>query len=122
MPYVDGFVAAVPDDRKAEYVAFARTTWGRIFAPAGALRMVEGWGDDVPEGEVTSFPMAVKRAPGESVLFSWIEWPDKATRDACMTAMAEGSGPEGMGEMPFDGKRMIYGGFEPVLTVERDAG
>jgi uncharacterized protein YbaA (DUF1428 family) len=122
MPYVDGFVAAVPDDRRAEYIAFARTSWDRIFAPAGALRMMEAWGDDVPDGAVTSFPMAVKRAPGESVLFSWIEWPDKATRDACMTAMAEGSGAEGMGEMPFDGKRMIYGGFEPVLTMERDAG
>jgi len=122
MSYIDGFVAAVPTDRKADYIAHAKEAWERIFAPAGALRCNETWGDDVPEGKVTSFPMAVKCKPDETVVFSWIEWPDKATRDACMAAMQAGDGMEGMAEMPMDGKRMIFGGFEPILTLDRTSG
>ena len=117
MSYFDGFVAAVPEARKEEYVAHARQAWERIFAPAGALQVLEGWGDDVPEGEVSSFPMAVKREPGETVVFSFIEWPDRATRDACYAQMQAGGMPEGMSDMPFDGRRMIYGGFTPVLVA-----
>ena len=75
----------------------------------------------MPEGEVASFPMAVKREPGETVVLGWIEWPDKRTRDACSAAMADGA-TTGMADMPFDGKRLIYGGFVPIITVERKAG
>ena len=78
--------------------------------------MRECWGDDVPDGEVTSFPMAVRKEPGETVVFSWIEWPDKATRDKCMGAMRSDPRFEAMGAMPFDGKRMIFGGFEPIVS------
>ncbi|MCI5112148.1 MAG: DUF1428 domain-containing protein [Marivita sp.] len=122
MPYIDGFVAAVPTDRKADYIAHAREAWDRIFAPAGALRCTEAWGDDVPDGKVTSFPMAVQCKPGETVVFSWIEWPDKPTRDACMAAMEAGEGMDAMAEMPMDGQRMIFGGFDPVLTLESTSG
>ena len=117
MSYFDGFVAAVPEARKEEYVAHAKQAWERIFAPAGAVRVLEAWGDDVPEGEVTSFPMAVKREAGEAVVLSFIEWPDRAARDACYARMQAGDMPEGMSDMPFDGRRMIYGGFTPVLVA-----
>ena len=114
MPYFDGFVAAVPVANKQAYVDQSRHAWETMFKGWGALSHFEGWGDDVPDGEVTSFPMAVKKRDDEVVVFSWVEWPDKATRDAAWGKMME-QGPEAMGEMPFDGKRMIFGGFAPVF-------
>jgi uncharacterized protein YbaA (DUF1428 family) len=116
MSYFDAFLAPVAAENREAYAAHARDAWSRVFAPAGALRMVEAWADDVPDGEVTSFPMAVKLAEGERVVVSWIEWPDKATRDACHERMRAGETEE-MGEMPFDGRRMIYGGFVPLMVV-----
>lgn len=117
MSYYAGFVAAVPNANRDAFVAHARQAWEAIFKPMGALAQVETWGDAVPDGEVTSFPMAVKAQADETVVFSWIEWPDKATHDAAHARMMEpGFAPE-MAEMPFDGKRMIYGGFEPVLEL-----
>lgn len=82
MSYFDGFVAAVPAANKDAYIAKARMGWDKMFRDLGALSMVENWADDVPDGEVTSFPMAVRKKDDEVVIFSWIEWPDKATRDA----------------------------------------
>ena len=116
MPYVDGFVAAVPTARRDEYKRFAEKAWP-IFRDLGAVAVWECWGDDVPEGEATSFPKAVQAAPDETVVLSWTLWPDTQTRDAGWQRMM--SDPEisaAMGEMPFDGKRMIYGGFTPLLT------
>ena len=115
MAYVDGFVAPVPADNKAAYIAYAEACWP-LFARAGALRMMETWGDAVPDGVHTSFPMAVKLEPGEVVVFSWIEWPDKATRDACHAAMPQQVEWENLGPMPLDGKRMVYGGFSPIVS------
>jgi len=114
MPYIDGFATAVPRTNRDLYIAYARAAW-LVFRKRGALRMVEGWGDEVPDGVHTSFPMALRLEPGEVVLFSWIEWPDKATRDACHAAMPTDPDMAALGEMPFDGKRMIYGGFVPVV-------
>ncbi len=116
MTYVDGLVAAVPSDRKDDYIAFSRRTWP-LFKEYGALSMRECWGVDVPDGEVTSFPMAVKKSQDETVVFSWIEWPDKATRDAWMTSMENDPRWDvfSPGNLPFDGKRMIYGGFETIF-------
>ena len=113
MPYVDGFVAAVPAANREAYLAHA----GRMAAVMrrhGAERIVGCWGDDVPEGEVTSFPMAVRRQEGEAVIFSWVWWPDLAVRDAGWAAMMadEAMAAEAM---PFDGKRMMLGGFEVVV-------
>lgn len=115
MPYVDGFVAAVPDANRDAYVRLA-TDAARVFKAHGALRVVECWGDDVPEGKLTSFPMAVRREPGETVVFAWIVWPDKATRDAAHPKVeaAMRTRPD-TDPVPFDGKRMIYGGFEMVV-------
>ncbi len=116
MAYVDGFAAPVKTSDKAAYIAFAQGTWA-MFRKRGALRMVECWGDDVPDGVATSFPMAVKVEDGETVVFSWIEWPDRATRDACHAAMPTDPDIQALGEMPFDGRRMIFGGFVPIVDV-----
>jgi len=116
MSYVDGFAAAVPTDRKADYLDFV-TRAAAVFKEHGALEIVECWGDDVPEGELTSFPIAVKRQPGETVVFSWVIWTDRAARDAGMRAVTADPRmrhDEGGIPMPFDGKRMIYGGFEVI--------
>lgn len=116
MSYYDGFMAAVPTANKQAYIEHAIGAWEHMFKDLGALSMVETWADDVPEGEVTSFSMAVKKQDDETVVLSWIEWPDKATRDAGWAKMME-AGPDAMGDMPFDGKRLIYGGFAPIVSL-----
>ncbi|WAL59868.1 DUF1428 domain-containing protein [Thermocoleostomius sinensis] len=121
MPYVDGFVLAVPSANKEVYKQYAEDA-AIIFKEHGALKVVECWGDDVPEGKVTSFPLAVQRQADETVCFAWIVWPSREVRDEGMKkVMAD---PRSMqpeknpnAEMPFDGKRMIYGGFEMVVDV-----
>jgi uncharacterized protein YbaA (DUF1428 family) len=113
MSYVSGFLTPVRTENKARYVASARKGWD-LFKEFGALGMTEGWGVDVPDGETTSFPMAVKLEDGEVVVFSWIIWPDKATADAAWQKMMEDPRMKDM-DMPFDGKRMMWGGFETVF-------
>lgn len=115
MAYIDGFVVAVPTANKEIYIAHARAA-GEIFKEFGATRMVEGWGDDVPTGKTTDFYRAVKAEPEETVLFSWLEWPSKEVRDAGHAKMMEDPRMREM-EMPFDGKRMIFGGFTPIVEV-----
>jgi uncharacterized protein YbaA (DUF1428 family) len=123
MSYIDGFVIAVPTANRQKFIDHARTA-DSVFLEMGALRILECWGDDVPEGKQTDFRRAVQAKDDESVVFSWVEWPDKATRDACMGKMEELSktddrfNPE-KNPMPFDGKRLIYGGFAPVVTLEK---
>lgn len=115
MAYVDGFVAAVPTANKEQYMEFSRKS-ATIFKRHGALKMVECWGDEVPEGKVTSFPMAVKCQPGETVVLSWVLWPSRATHDVGMKqVMADHEAEMLPSAMPFDGKRMIYGGFEVIV-------
>lgn len=115
MSYADGFVAAVPTVNKEKYLAHAEFA-AEIFKEYGALKVVETWGSDVPEGEVTSFPMAVKADENETVVFSWVIWPSKAVRDSGWQKLMEDPrmSPEN-NPMPFDGKRMIYGGFDIIL-------
>jgi uncharacterized protein YbaA (DUF1428 family) len=114
MTYVDGFLAAVPAHKKAEFIEFNRRM-GAIFKEHGALTVVDCWGDDVPEGKVTSMPMAVKRQEGEVVCFSWLTWPSKDARNAGMKKAMEDPRMQGA-EMPFDGKRIIVGGFEMISS------
>jgi uncharacterized protein YbaA (DUF1428 family) len=115
MKYVDGFVAAVPTANREAYHQHAELAAG-VFKENGALSVVECWGDDVPEGEETSFPLAVKRQPDESVVFAWITWPSKAARDAGMAkVMTDPRMDMKINPMPFDGKRLIYGGFDVLL-------
>ncbi|MEM9682916.1 MAG: DUF1428 family protein [Pseudomonadota bacterium] len=113
MSYVDGFVIAVPTANKEAYRELA-TKLAPIFKENGALRVVECWADDVSDGEVTSFPMAVKCEPHETVAFAWIEWPSREARDAGNKKVFEDPRLH-QDELPFDGKRMIFGGFEPIL-------
>lgn len=115
MSYVDGFVAAVPTANKDKYIEHARIA-ASVFKEHGALKIVETWGDDVPDGEITSFPMAVKCEANESVVFSWVIWPSKEARDAGWQAVMEDPRmhPD-ENPMPFDGKRLIYGGFNIIL-------
>ena len=117
MTYVSGFTAAVPATNKQAFIDHARIA-AEVFREHGALSVVENWGVDVPDGEVTSFPMAVKCKPDEVVVFSWITWPDKASCEKAMEAMMTDPrmSPD-TNPMPFDGQRMIFGGFETVLEA-----
>ena len=117
MTYVDGYVIPVPTAKKADYLALAKTA-APIFKENGALTVVECWGDDVPDGKVTSFPMAVKKTDDETVVFSWITWPSREVRDAGMKAVMEDPRMDmDMAQMPFDGKRMIFAGFEAIVEA-----
>ena len=115
MKYVDGFVVAVPADQKEAYRQLAAKSVA-LFKEFGVTRIVECWADDVPDGNFTDFRMAVKAEDHEEVVFSWIEYPSKEIRDAAnQKIMADPRMRELGNEMPFDGKRMIYGGFVPIL-------
>lgn len=117
MTYVDGFVLAVPTANREKYKSVAEES-AKIFKRHGALKVVECWGEDIPDGEVTSFPMAVKATAEETVVFSWILWADKATRDVGMKkAMEDPEMNMDMASMPFDGKRVIFGGFDILLDT-----
>ena len=117
MAYVDGFVIAVPKSNLDPYKAMARECES-IWREFGAIEYVECVGDDVPYGEVTSFPRAVQAKDDETVVFSWIVYPDRATRDdANKKIMADERLKKMMESPPFDGKRMIYGGFKPFLGL-----
>ncbi len=115
MQYIDGCVIPVPTADKQKYLDHARIA-AAVFKEHGALQIVECWGDDVPEGKLTSFPMAVKREPHETVVFSWIVWPSRQVRDAGMAKVMADVRLQSV-DMPFDGKRMIFGGFEMLLDA-----
>jgi uncharacterized protein YbaA (DUF1428 family) len=115
MTYVDGFLLAVPTANKSLYRGVAEKA-AVVFKECGALSLVECWGDDVPEGKVNSMHSAVMRKPDETVVFAWITWPSKSVRDAGMKKVMEDSRlQEEMNPMPFDGQRMIFGGFEVIV-------
>lgn len=116
MSYVDGYVLAVPRKNKAEYIRLAEES-AVVFKDHGALSVVENWADDVPQGERTSLPKAVQCEEGEDVVFSWIVWPSREARDAGNKAVMEDPRLQGwdMSKMPFDGKRMIFGGFTTIV-------
>lgn len=122
MNYVEGFVAAVPAGNKEAYLKHA-TAAATLFKEFGASRIVEAWGDDVPDGEVTDFKRAVKAEPGEIVVFSWHEYPSKeAAEETYRKAMSDPRMEEIGSGMPFDGKRMIYGGFTTIATKQEGEG
>lgn len=112
--FVDGFLLAVPDANKERYRKLATDT-AQAFKRHGATEIVECWAEDVPEGKLTSMPMAVKLEAGESVVFAWIAWPSREVRDAGMKAIMED--PSLHQDVPFDGKRMIFGGFRILVSA-----
>jgi uncharacterized protein YbaA (DUF1428 family) len=116
MSYIDGFVAPVPMANKEEYRKLC-TEASQLFRDYGATQVVECWGDDVPDGEVTDFKRAVAAKPGETVVFAWVVWPSKAARDAGNEKMmTDPRMKPNAGEL-FDGKRMIFGGFQVLLDT-----
>ena len=117
MNYVDGFVIAVPTANRDVYQKYAQAA-AAVFKAYGALSVVECWGNDVPEGKITSFPMAVKCQPDETVVFSWVLWPSKAIRDqAHPKIMQDPRFDMAKNPMPCDGKRIIYGGFDVIVEL-----
>jgi uncharacterized protein YbaA (DUF1428 family) len=117
MTYIDGFVAAVPTANKQKFIDHAKKG-DSVFVELGATRVLECWGDDVPEGKVTDFRRAVKAKNDETVVFSFVEWPDKATRDKAMPKMMDDPRMQpDQNPMPFDGQRLVYGGFAPVVEL-----
>ncbi len=115
MHYIDGCVIPVLTANKQRYLDHALIA-AAVFKEHGALKLVDCWGDDVPDGKLTSFPMAVKCEPGETVVFSWIVWPSRQVRDAGMAKVMSDPRLQSA-DMPFDGKRMIFGGFQMVLDA-----
>ena len=123
MTYVDGFVIAVPKANKQKFIEHAQKA-DSVFADLGATRILECWEDDVPLGKTTDFRRAVQARDDEAVVFSWIEWPDKATRTAGMARLESAMNNDPRMDpqtnpIPFDGARLIFGGFVPVVTIQR---
>lgn len=114
MTYVDGYVIAVPTAQRTAYQKIAEDA-AIVFKEYGALKVVECWGDDIPDGKLTSFPMAVKCEENETVVFSWIIWPSREARDRGNQKVMADPRMQQTGEMPFDGKRMIFGGFQMIV-------
>jgi uncharacterized protein YbaA (DUF1428 family) len=117
MAYVDGFLVPVRTEKREEYRKMAAEA-AAIWKDHGATSVTECWGDDVPEGKVTSFPMAVKLEPGETVVFSWVVWPSREARDAGNKKVMEDPRMQPTGEeLPFSLQRMIFGGFQPIVEA-----
>ena len=118
MGYVDGFLIAVPTARRADYEALAREA-AAVFKEHGAIEVVECWGEDVPPGKLTSFPLAVKAEADETVVFSWVLYPSREARDAANVKVMEDPRMKAIdqGSLPFDGRRMIFGGFEILVRA-----
>ncbi|XXX79342.1 DUF1428 family protein [Sorangium sp. So ce134] len=116
MTYIDGFVTPVPTGNKAAYREVCAKI-APLFQEYGAIRIVECWGDDVPDGKITDFKGAVKAEPGETIVFSWIVWPSKEVRDQAGEKMRNDPRMQPTGDAPFDGKRMIWGGFEVLFDT-----
>ena len=117
--YTDGFVVPVPEGKTEAYREMA-AKMAKVFRQNGATRVVEALSDDVPKGEVTDFYRAVKAEEGEKVVFSFIERPDKDTRDQAWQAIMSDESLKPEGEMPFDGRRMFWGGFEPIFDTAKN--
>ena len=115
-PYIDGFLIPVPTARRDEYRAH-EAKWWPMFKKLGAESLVVGWGDDVPAGKQTDFLRAVDAKADETVVFCWMTWPDKQTRNAAFRQI-EKDMDSTMMDMPFDGKRMVFGGFSTLYNSE----
>lgn len=116
MHYVQGFVVPVPEQQRDAYQSMAEQA-AAFFIEHGAIRLVEAWGDEIPDGKVTDFKRSVQTQDDEVVVFAWIEWPDKATCEAAAKRMESDERFKMPTEMPFDGKRMIRAGFTPFLDI-----
>lgn len=120
--YIQGFVIPVPEANKAAYQDMAEKFW-EIIKDYGALSQVESWEADIKDGTLTDFRRAVNIKAGEKVVFAWMTWPDRATADSSHDKLMADPRMDQFGTaMPFDGKRMIFGGFEPLVVREAKTG
>jgi len=117
--YINTFVLSVPEDKKNEYIRIA-TIFAEVAKDFGAIEICENWEVEVPDGKHTDFRKAVKANPGEKIVVSWVIWPDRKTCDRAHNAMFTDKRMAELSEMPFDGKHMIMGGFEPLLRFKRE--
>jgi len=117
--YVNTYALSVPENRKDDYIKIAEV-FADIAKDFGALEIFENWEQDVPDGEHTDYRKAVKAGPGEKIVVSWIIWPDRQTGDRAHKGMFEDPRVNELGDMPFDGKHMILGGFEPIISYRRE--
>lgn len=120
MTYITAFVTPVPDGNKQAHLASAEAAW-RLYKEYGALQRIDGWGDDIPEGQLTDFRRAVALETGETVVLSLVLWPDKSTADACIASVETDQRWNAL-DMPFDGRRMIYGAFDTLFAAGDPAG
>ena len=116
MSYISGFVVAVPTANKEAYRKMAAEV-AEVFRDYGATEIVEAWGEDVRDGTLTDFKRAVQAREDETVVLAWIVWPDRETADACERRMPDDPRMKPPADMPFDGKRMIFGGFATIVEV-----
>src|SRR5699024_10339686 len=117
MTYYTGFIAAVPPANREQFVEHVRAVWP-LFKSWGAILLVETWGTDLPKGQRTEFYMAVQAQASEAVVFSWITWPDRETAETASHKMQTDPATQALPPMPFDGQRMVFGGFEPIFDSE----
>jgi uncharacterized protein YbaA (DUF1428 family) len=118
MSYIDGFVIPVPAEKRQAYIKMAKDAQA-IYLEYGALRVVESWGDDLPKGKINDFHTAIVAEGDEAVIFSWVEWPDKATRDAANQKIMADPRMQPGPDLPFSGARVIYGGFSILLDTNK---
>ena len=119
MMYVNTYILAVPEEQKEDYVRIAEQV-AEVAKDFGALEIFENWELEVPDGEHTDYRKAVQAGPGEKIVLSWIIWPDRKTAAIAHKGMFADPRMQDLGKMPFDGKRMILGGFEPILSYRRE--
>lgn len=117
--YVNGYVLGVPEEKKAVYLKVAET-FAEVAKDFGALEVFENWELEVPDGEQTDFRKAINALPGEKIVFSWVVWPDRETGAVAHKGMFADERMKNIGEMPMDGKRIIMGGFEPIVSFHRN--
>jgi uncharacterized protein YbaA (DUF1428 family) len=115
---VDAYILPVPEDKKDEYVQISRV-FAEVAKDYGALEIFENWELDVPDGTLTDYRKAVRAEPGEKIVLSWVIWPDREAAEKAHKGMMNDPRMQGIGDMPFDGKRMVIGGFEPILSYRK---
>jgi len=116
--YVNTYVLGVPEDKKQDYIRIA-SLFAEVASDFGALEIFENWELEVPDGKNTDYRKAIKAEPGEKIVVSWVVWPDRETGARAHKDMFADPRMAAVGEMPFDGKRMIMGSFEPILTYRK---
>ena len=116
--FVNAYVLSVPEENKAAYIRMAEV-FAEIAKDHGVQEIYENWEHNVPDGDLTDYRKAVKAEPGEKIVFSWVIWPDKETSEKAHKSMFEDPRMQQFSDMPFDGKRMIMGDFDPILTYRR---